>query len=143
MLVYIFQHTENKNDEKWISNLLNSFMNGKIHETKQHETDTEDKNEVNVALQNVRSYLVKSVSEKINFEEHVEKENPFYYDVEILKPYIGNYTKLLEWVVKELQQDFRSSIQNCKTRTRKDFRDWVERNIHSYIENGKIYSQKL
>ena len=128
--------TVNKNEEKWISTLLNSFMNGKIHEAKQHETDTEEKNVFNVALQNVRSYLVKSVAEKLNFEEHVDKGNSFYYDFEILRPYIGNQKRVFERMVEELQRHFRSSIQNCKTRTKKDFRGWVDRYINGYMENG-------
>ena len=127
-----------KNEENWISTLLNSFIEGNNHEEINVEVETGHQTTFNVTLQNVRNYLVKSVSEKVNFEEHAEKENQFYYDFEILKPYTGKHKKLFEWMVQELQRDFRLSIRNCKSRTTKEFRGWIERDVKNFVVKGTM-----
>ena len=127
-------HTENKT---WISKLLDSFMNTSIYKAKNEEGSVDEENQIQIAFKNIRNDLIESVSESLIFEE--KGTNLYNFDFKKVRSLFGDNKRLYELMLDTLERESRSSIQQCKVTTKKEFVMLIERYIENYVITGRLF----
>ena len=118
---------------------FDSFVSYKLEEGRRDESELQNNNELHFALEPIKTRLRQKLSEIMQLDQSAEKANNKRIDFLSLNSHFGNNTKFFEWMTNKLQVELHSDFGNCITKTKREFRDWVDELFNMYKEtlNGK------
>ena len=133
--------TSDESEQQRISDLFDSFVINKLDEIDEKDSESRNENEIISVFQTIKTRLHQELSERMKLDQNSKEGSEVEYDFTSLVPYFNNNTKLFDWITENLQEELYSNFKDCISKTKRDFRAWVDKNLNTFTKtsNGMIY----
>lgn len=130
-----------ESDQELVSDLFDSFLINKLNEIDEKDSETQNENEIISVFQTIKERLHQELSERMELDKNLKKGSVIEYDFSNIAPYFNNDTTLFDWITENLIEELYSNFKNCNSKTKSDFRAWVDKNLNTFTKTsyGMIY----
>ena len=133
--------TSDESEQQRISDLFDSFVINKLNEIDEKDSESQNENKIISIFQAIKTRLHQELSERMKLDHDSKTGFGIENDFSNLVPYFSNNTKLFDWITENLQEELYSNFKDCISKTKSDFRAWVDKNLNTFTKssNGMIY----